>query len=404
MNSFGEIYGHDKIKNHLQNAIELDKISHAYIFNGGLGSGKKSVAQLFAKTLQCEAGKTEPCNECRSCKQTETKNQPDIIWVTHEKDGSIGVDDIREQLIGDIQIKPYSSKYKIYIIDEAEKLTVQAQNAMLKTIEEPPSYGIIILLTTNADIFLQTIISRCVKLDFKPVSDELVIKYLQDNFNVTNHEQRFAAAFAQGNIGRAVSIVTSSEFGYLQDNFNVTNHEQRFAAAFAQGNIGRAVSIVTSSEFGRLKDDVMHVIRYVKDMSVSEIISEIKNVSNYKLTIDDYLDLMAMWFRRYVKDMSVSEIISEIKNVSNYKLTIDDYLDLMAMWFRDVLIFKSTNDTNHLIFSEEISLIKEQAVASSYEGLENILKAIDKVKIRLKANVNFELVIELLVMTIQEAL
>ena len=127
------------------------------------------------------------------------------------------------------------------------------------------------------------------------------------------------------------------------------------------------MSIVTSSEFGRLKDDVMHVIRYVKDMSVSEI-------------------------------------ISEIKNVSNYKLTIDDYLDLMAMWFRDVLIFKSTNDTNHLIFSEEISLIKEQAVASSYEGLENILKAIDKVKIRLKANVNFELVIELLVMTIQEAL
>lgn len=330
MNSFGEIYGHDKIKNHLQNAIELDKISHAYIFNGGLGSGKKSVAQLFSKTLQCEAGKTEPCNECRSCKQTETKNQPDIIWVTHEKGGSIGVDDIREQLIGDIQIKPYSSKYKIYIIDEAEKLTVQAQNAMLKTIEEPPSYGIIILLTTNADIFLQTIISRCVKLDFKPVSDELVIKYLQDNFNVTNHEQRFAAAFAQGNIGRAVSIVTSSEFG-------------------------------------RLKDDVMHVMRYVKDMSVSEI-------------------------------------ISEIKNVSNYKLTIDDYLDLMAMWFRDVLIFKSTNDTNHLIFSEEISLIKEQAVASSYEGLENILKAIDKVKIRLKANVNFELVIELLVMTIQEAL
>ncbi len=329
MKSFSEVYGHDKIKEHLANAIAMDKVSHAYIFNGSLGAGKKTIAALFAKTLQCEGAKSDPCNECRSCMQSDSGNQPDIVWIRHEKPASIGVDDIRDQLIGDIQIKPYSSKYKIYIIDEAEKLTPQAQNALLKTIEEPPSYGIVIMLTTNADIFLQTILSRCVKLDFKPVADDLVKKYLKDNYDVTDYEVRFAVAFAQGNIGRAITIVTSKEFA-------------------------------------QLKEEVLHVVKYAKEMTIGEM-------------------------------------MSEIKNINNYKLAIDDYLDLMAMWYRDVLVFKSTNDTNPIIFKDELSLIKEHAVRCSYEGLEDILNSIDKVKIRLKANVNFDLVIELLIMAIKEA-
>ena len=102
--------------------------------------------------------------------------------------------------------------------------------------------------------------------------------------------------------------------------------------------------------------------------------------------------------------MKSSEIMSEVKNIANYKLTIDDYLDLMAMWYRDVLVFKSTNNANLIIFKNELSLIKSQAEKCSYEGLEDILNSIDKVKIRLKANVNFDLVIELLIMAIKEAM
>lgn len=130
----------------------MGKVSHAYVISGGLGSGKKLIASTFAQTLQCEAGGVEPCGVCHSCVQAAGGNQPDIIWVGHEKPGSIGVDDIRDQLVSDMQIKPYSSPYKIYIIDEADKLTVAAQNAMLKTIEEPPAYGIVILLANNPDV------------------------------------------------------------------------------------------------------------------------------------------------------------------------------------------------------------------------------------------------------------
>lgn len=328
MSTFADIYGHDKIKEHLQKSIELDKVSHAYIFNGGLGAGKKTIAKLFAKTLQCEKHGIEPCNECHSCIQADSSNQPDIIWIRHEKPGSIGVDDIREQLIGDMQIKPYSSRYKIYIIDEAEKLTVQAQNALLKTIEEPPAYGIVIMLTTNADIFLQTILSRCVRLDFKPVADELVVKYLKDNYDVTDYETKFAAAFAQGNIGRAVTIVTSGDFA-------------------------------------KLKDEVLHVVRLAQEMTVSEIMAEVKNIANYKLTIDDYLDLMASG------------------------IVMCWYLRVPMMLIR---LFLRWN-CRRLKVRHHIFLMRDCRIYSS----------IDKVKIRLKANVNFDLVIELLIMAIKQA-
>ena len=330
MSTYAEISGHNDIKEHLQKCIELKKVSHAYIFNGGLGAGKKTIAALFAKALQCEQGKAQPCEMCHSCIQAESKNQPDIIWVGHEKVSSIGVDDIRQQLVGDIQIKPYHSRYKIYIIDEAEKLTVQAQNTLLKTIEEPPEYGIIILLTTNADIFLQTVLSRCVRIDFKPISDDLV-------------EQ------------------------FIKEHYSISNYEVQFAAAFAQGNIGRAIAAIDSQDFRELKESVLKVVKYAKEMSTTQI-------------------------------------LAEIKNIMNYKNNIDDYLDLIAMWYRDVLLFKSTNNANKVIFKEELLLIKAHSSEYSYLGLEDILNAIDKVKIRLKANVKFDLTIELLIMTIKDAM
>lgn len=158
MAGFADIIGHEQIIQHPQNAIKLDKISHAYILNGPDKSGKKMIAEAFAMTLQCEKQSEEPCMECHSCKQAMNHNQPDIIYVTHEKPNTLAVSDIREQLVNDVNVRPYSSKYKVYIVDEAEKMNPQAQNALLKTIEEPPAYAVILLLTSNADAFLPTIL------------------------------------------------------------------------------------------------------------------------------------------------------------------------------------------------------------------------------------------------------
>ncbi|MBR3807066.1 MAG: DNA polymerase III subunit delta, partial [Lachnospiraceae bacterium] len=169
MAGFKDIIGQEHIKEHLQNAIKLNKTSHAYIIEGERYAGKEFIARIFAATLQCEKGETEPCMECHSCKQAMSQNHPDIIKVMHEKPNSIGVDDIRIQVANDVAIKPYSGPKKIYIINEGEKMTVAAQNALLKTLEEPPAYTVIFILTTNVETLLPTIVSRCVVLSMKPV-------------------------------------------------------------------------------------------------------------------------------------------------------------------------------------------------------------------------------------------
>ena len=131
MARFSDIIGQDMIKEHLQGALSTGKTSHAYIIHGEKNSGKEFIANLFAMALQCEQQGTEPCGECASCKQALSKNHPDIIRVSHEKPNTIGVDDIRQQVNGDIVIKPYKGPKKIYIINEAEKMNVAAQNALL---------------------------------------------------------------------------------------------------------------------------------------------------------------------------------------------------------------------------------------------------------------------------------
>lgn len=328
MAGFQDIIGQEQIKEHLQNAIETDKVSHAYIIGGERSSGKEFVAKIFAMALQCEKGGTEPCGECHSCRQAMSRNQPDIVFVTHEKPNSIGVEDIRNQINNDIGIKPYSSPRKIYIINEGEKMTVQAQNALLKTLEEPPEYAVLLILTTNVDAFLPTILSRCVVLNMKPVADEKVKQYLMSELHVPDYKANICVAFARGNIGKA-KLLASSE------------------------------------EFEKVKEEAITLVKYINDMETSEI-------------------------------------VKAIKKISEYKLDVNDYLDILSVWYRDVLLYKATRDINSLIFRDELTQITKVADRSTYEGIETIVNALEQAKRRLQANVNFDLTMELLLLTIQE--
>ena len=328
MAGFGDIIGHEQIIKHLRSAIALDMVSHAYILNGPEYSGKMMLAEAFAMALQCEGEGERPCLECRSCRQAMDHNQPDIIYVSHEKPNTIGVDDIRTQINNDIVIKPYSSRYKVYIVDEAEKMNQQAQNALLKTIEEPPAYAVILLLTTNADSFLQTILSRCITLNLKAVKEDVIRDYLMKHYQIPDYQADVCAAFSQGNVGKAVQLASSEDFG-------------------------------------ELKASVLQLVKRLDD-------------------IDLY------------------EFGGAIKQIGEYKLQINDYFDLITIWFRDVLYMKATNDVNGLIFKDEVYDIKRQAAKRSYQGIEIILKALDTAKLRLNANVNFDLTLELLLLTIKE--
>jgi len=328
MAAFKDIIGQEQLVEHLKNAISTNKVSHAYIINGERSSGKEFVAKVFAQALQCEAGGEEPCGECHSCKQAMSGNQPDIIKITHEKPNTIGVEDIRAKINNDIVIKPYSSARKIYIMNEGEKMTVQAQNALLKTLEEPPAYAVIIILTTNLEVMLPTILSRCVVLNMKPVADDLVKKYLMEELRIPEYKADVCVAFARGNLGKAKALAASEEFD---------------------------------------------------------------NIKNEAVTL-----------LKYIREMELSDIVTAVRKISEYKMEINDYIDMLAVWYRDVLLFKATNDANHLIFKDEIQYIRKVADQSTYEGIEIIIDALEKAKSRVQANVNFDLTMELLLLTIKE--
>ncbi|MDD2973398.1 MAG: DNA polymerase III subunit, partial [Lachnospiraceae bacterium] len=219
MAKFQDIIGQDSMKEYFKNAIEQNKVSHAYIINGERSSGKEFIAHIFAMALQCEnrGEGMEPCQECHSCKQALGNNQPDIIHVTHEKPNSIGVEDIRTQINNDVGIKPYNSSKKIYIMNEGEKMTPQAMNALLKTLEEPPEYTVILILTTNVNALLPTILSRCVVLNMKPVADKLVKKYLIDTYEIPDYKADVCVAFARGNLGKAKILASSEDFDHIKD-------------------------------------------------------------------------------------------------------------------------------------------------------------------------------------------
>ena len=190
MSGFKEIVGHKNIIQYIENVSASDQVSHAYILNGEKGSGKRLLADFFAMDLQCEDREPdgEACGRCHSCRQAMSGNQPDIIFIRHEKPNTISVEEIRTQLNNDIVIRPYSSKYKIYIVPHADKMSVQAQNALLKTIEEPPEYAVIILLTENAEILLPTIRSRCVILKLRNIKDQLIKKYLMEQMEIPDYK------------------------------------------------------------------------------------------------------------------------------------------------------------------------------------------------------------------------
>lgn len=335
MAGFDDIEGQKGVVTHFKNAIKLNRISHAYILNGEKGMGKKTIARAFSMTLMCERHGESPCMECHACKQIMTDNNPDVRWVTHEKPNVISVDEVRRQINTDVQIKPYSSDYKIYIVDDADKMNQPAQNAILKTIEEPPPYVVILLLTVNKDMLLSTILSRCVSLELRPLRKQQVESYLVEKAGIVDYKAREVSDFAGGNIGKAIRLASSDDFM-------------------------------------ELKESVARVA---------------KNIAK----------------------MTAADINAAIKEISSYKENIEEYLELLFTWYRDVLIYKSCGEKGYninqkIIFADYIKFIRQQSEACSYEAIERIFTELDGINEKLRVNVNFDMVIELLLLTVRDGL
>ena len=258
MYTFEEIRGNTPLVEQLRRSAASGRSSHAYLFLGGAGAGKRLIANTFAKALQCE-GEKRPCDSCKSCHAFNHGNHPDVIYFQPLKNGkTYTIEDVREQLL----------EKKIYIIEKADTLNIQSQNALLKTLEEPPAHAVFLLLAERAEAFLPTILSRVVVMKIRPLSAETIADYLM-------------------------------QAGHLAE-------ESHILSAYAQGRIGQVLELVEDEGFREMRQDILGKLEALPSMSEGDAYLLAKDLEGYKNDLR-FLDIMELWYRDLLTAKSLRE-------------------------------------------------------------------------------------------------
>ena len=308
---FKDIIGQEFAKKYLTNSINKDKVSHAYLFEGMNGVGKKTLAKEFAKTL---------------IKVDKLENSPDYISIEPEG-SSIKIAQIRK-LQTDVLVKPHSD-YKIYIINKAEKMTVESQNALLKTLEEPPAYVIIILITSNKNSLLDTIKSRCEIIKFLPVSFIQTKKYLED-MGIEERKASILATFSRGSISKALELSESADFMLMRE--DIQNNIQ----TLLEKNIVEILEL--PSKYDKYKDNIIEVldmmINYFRDiMMLKENIGKDMIINIDKITYVQYMSKKI----NYSQVSKIIDIIEETKKKLKSNCNFNLSIQVMALNIYEVI-------------------------------------------------------------------
>lgn len=287
--NFDNLIGNEEVKKILTNTIENDKVLHSYLFIGPEGIGKKLFAKEFAKGILCT--EDSMCNNCKSCIQFDTNNNPDFYQID-QGDESIKIEQIRLMQTKILE-KPIVSKRKVYIINQADKMTREAQNCLLKTLEEPPQYTTIILLGSNESLFLNTIKSRCTKIVFNKIEDDILKQYLENEYNIAEIDENRIIAFG--------------------------------------GSIKKAIEMTKKEEMYEKIDDIFY---HIEELNILEVLKKADFLYKSKEDIYDILEYINVvlynTFKEHVEYLEYIECIEDtkkkIKANNNYDMTIDNFL------------------------------------------------------------------------------
>ena len=217
--SFKDIYGHEKQISILQTAAARNRIPHAYLFYGMEGVGKRTVAEVFTKALNCSSNSVDACDECPSCVKIDRGNHPDVIMIRAEGQ-FIKIKEIRE-LQEQMKFRPFEGRKRIFIIDDADRMNIVSANALLKTLEEPSASNILILITARPHQLPMTILSRCQHLRFNPLRREIIASYLQEKVSLDSQKSSLLALSSGGSIGKALTLHDDSYLTTRNVVFNI---------------------------------------------------------------------------------------------------------------------------------------------------------------------------------------
>lgn len=324
---YSDIVGQEDIKSYLVKSILQGNVSHCYIFEGPKDVGKYDLAMVFAQSLLCGSFEGEPCNECDNCRKAMTMNHPDIhVFGREEK--SIKRETI-DEIVESIYNRPYEAKRKVYVIDNCQDMTSQAANTFLKTLEEPPGDAVMILLTTNSNMMLPTIVSRCQLIKFRNAGRTEIETYLKDKYNAGSVESYLAACYSKGILNKAVNILTG-------------------------------------------KDDILNRRREIIDM-LDRIIKSDKSViyeyENYfdenKDNIDEILEIMMIWFRDVtffangVTKLCVNRDMESLLSLHNSMMKHED-LSALIIYLQSVSSGCKYNVNYKLLIDQMLLRIREE--------------------------------------------
>jgi DNA polymerase III subunit delta' len=328
--SFNNILSQDHIVDPFKNAISTNHLSHAYMFTGQKGTGKSLFAKEFTKALFCKINKGDSCDTCHNCMRIDNNNHPDIHWIAlDKKDKFIKIESIRDMQYY-VNLSPVESRHKVFIIKEADRMNEESSNCLLKTLEEPASNTIIILIASSLASVKETIKSRCQIMRFKPIPTSIIKEQLINEFDTKVKEAEWIARFSCGSLGNAIELAQDKFYEKNDDIISRISglkleHNLGFAEEFAESYLNKGDSLEEKRQI--LKGILNCILQYFRDLLIIKI-RDIHNRSNegdlplFNAGNEDTIQAQSRLFTQEQIRNIIDEILKSIKYI-DYNLNID---------------------------------------------------------------------------------